>query len=49
MSKEKGLSAKQPDERGGYPAGDTLVSELPPPPAGPAPGAKEPAEDTPKK
>lgn len=26
--------------RGGYPAGDKLVSELSPPPKGPGPGAK---------
>lgn len=30
----------RPLGKGGYPAGDTLVSELPPPPPGPAPGAK---------
>lgn len=34
---EKGIGS-----RGGYPAGDTLVWDLPPPPEGPAPGA-EPA------
>ncbi len=28
------------DTRGGYPAGSKLVTELAPPPKGPAPGAK---------
>jgi hypothetical protein len=29
-----------PDGRGGYPAGDKLVSDLGPPPSGPGAGAK---------
>jgi hypothetical protein len=37
-------SAKKPDRsvqtRGGYPAGDKLVTDLAPPPKGPGPGAK---------
>jgi hypothetical protein len=49
MSKDSSTSAKRPEERGGYPAGDTLVSELPPPPPGPAPGAKKPTDDSQKK
>jgi hypothetical protein len=32
--------AKPIEKRGGYSAGDKLVSELKPPPSGPAPGAK---------
>lgn len=38
-----------PEERGGYPSGDRLISELKPPPPGPAPGANKPPEDLPKK
>ena len=43
MGKSKSTTAKPPEERGGYPAGNKLVSELKPPPAGPAPGSKQPA------
>jgi hypothetical protein len=44
MAKDKTSTVKPREEVGGYPAGDTLVSELKPPPPGPAPGAGRPAE-----
>jgi hypothetical protein len=43
MAKDKTSTVKPREERGGYPAGDKLVSELKPPPPGPAPGSKRPA------
>jgi hypothetical protein len=42
-------SAKPIEERGGYPAGEKLVSQLPPPPKGPAPGMKPNGNSTKKK
>ncbi len=42
-------AAKPTEKKGGYPAGDKLVSELPPPPKGPAPGAKASGNSEPKK
>lgn len=42
MSRDKAVTVKLRETRGGYPAGDKLVSELKPPPPGPAPGAKRP-------
>ena len=45
----KSAPVEPPEERGGYPSGDRLISELKPPPPGPAPGAsKPPPEDSPK-
>ena len=38
MSKDRGRDGAV-ETRGGYPAGPKLVSELAPPPKGPAPGA----------
>jgi hypothetical protein len=49
MAKGKRKSTKPVETRGGYPAGDKLVSELKPPPPGPAPGAKQPDSDSQKK
>jgi len=49
MPKDKTTRTKPREERGGYPAGDKLVSELKPPPPGPAPGAKQPGGDSQKK
>lgn len=49
MGKDKGTSAKPLEKRGGYGAGDKLVSELKPPPPGPAPGAKTSKGDSQKK
>ncbi len=49
MAKGKRKSTKPVETRGGYPAGDKLVSELKPPPPGPAPGAKQPGGDSQKK
>lgn len=49
MAKDKRMRTKPREERGGYPAGDKLVSELKPPPPGPAPGAKQPDGDSQKK
>ena len=44
MRKRKERKKKpRPLGTGGYPAGDKLVSELTPPPPGPAPGARVPA------
>jgi hypothetical protein len=40
MAKQKEAKSRRPQTKGGYPAGDRLISELPPPPPGPAPGAK---------
>jgi hypothetical protein len=40
MTKGKSTTAPQRETRGGYPAGDKLISELKPPPPGPAPGVK---------
>ena len=37
------LGTKARETRGGYPAGDKLISELKPPPTGPAPGGKSAA------
>ncbi len=39
MSKDRGRDGAV-EARGGYPAAPKLVSELAPPPKGPAPGAK---------
>jgi hypothetical protein len=49
MANGKNKPSKQRETHGGYPAGDTLVSELKPPPPGPAPGATKPDEDSQKK
>lgn len=40
MKKVRTKPTKRRETVGGYPAGDMLVSDLPPPPPGPAPGAK---------
>ena len=40
MAKAKADRARPIEKRGGYSAGDKLVSELKPPPSGPATGAK---------
>jgi hypothetical protein len=40
MDKLRGSTPAAVATRGGYPAGDKLVSELSPPPRGPAPGEK---------
>jgi hypothetical protein len=48
MSKNRGATVKQRETRGGYPAGDKLISELKPPPPGPAPGGKRPGSDSSK-
>jgi hypothetical protein len=44
MDKLKGPAPAAMATRGGYPAGDKLVSELSPPPKGPAPGEKPKAQ-----
>ena len=49
MVKEKATTPKRREKRGGYPAGDKLVSQLSPPPPGPAPGAKPSEPEPPKK
>jgi hypothetical protein len=49
MGKSQRSAPKPIDKRGGYPAGDKLVSELKPPPSGPAPGAKPSGSDSQKK
>ena len=49
MVTEKVTTTKQREERGGYSAGDKLVSQLNPPPPGPAPGAKPSKPEPPKK
>jgi hypothetical protein len=41
MASDKGKPTKYRETRGGYPAGDVLISDLKPPPPGPAPGMKE--------
>ena len=46
MSKDKSVAAKPVEERGGYPSGDKLMTELKPPPPGPAPGAKPSGNDS---
>ena len=46
MSKNRGAAVKQRETRGGYPAGDKLISELKPPPPGPAPGGRRPDGDS---
>jgi hypothetical protein len=48
MGKNKATVRKPIEKRGGYSAGDKLVSELKPPPTGPAPGAKQPGGDSKK-
>jgi hypothetical protein len=45
MGKPKSTAERPVEKRGGYAAGKKLVTELKPPPAGPAPGAK-PASDS---
>lgn len=45
MSKDNTTSSKPVEKRGGYGAGNKLVSELKPPPSGPAPGASS-SEDS---
>jgi hypothetical protein len=40
MAKDEGTPVKLRETRGGYPSGDKLISDLKPPPPGPAPGAK---------
>lgn len=49
MDKRKSIPSKPIDERGGYGSGDKLVSDLKPPPPGPAPGAKPSTSDGQKK
>lgn len=50
MGEKKTTPATKPREtRGGYPAGDKLVSELKPPPPGPAPGGRKPANGSAEK
>jgi hypothetical protein len=49
MAQDKRSTEKPREEVGGYPAGDTLVSELQPPPPEPAPDAKRPAATDGKK
>ena len=43
MAKDKNTATKPLEKRGGYAAGSKLISELKPPPPGPAPGSKQPA------
>ncbi len=45
VDKHKGVSPKPIEKRGGYGSGDKRVSDLKPPPSGPAPGVKPPAGD----
>lgn len=46
MGKVKSTHLKLRDTVGGYPSGGRLITELKPPPPGPAPGAKaKPAND----
>jgi hypothetical protein len=40
VGKPKGTAERPVEKRGGHPAGSKLVTELKPPPTGPAPGAK---------
>ena len=40
MAKVKSRYVKLRDTVGGYPSGDRLITDLEPPPPGPAPGAK---------
>ena len=42
MAKDKNNATKPLEKRGGYAAGSKLISELKPPPPGPAPGSKKP-------
>lgn len=49
MGKPKSTAVRPVDKRGGYPAGNKLVTELKPPPPGPAPGAKPTNDRAPKK
>lgn len=49
MSKSQDATPKPVEKRGGHPAGDKLVSDLKPPPPGPAPGAKPSNADPQKK
>lgn len=46
MTKDKTVTVRQRETRGGYPAGNKLISELKPPPPGPAPGGKRPSGDS---
>ena len=46
MGKPKSTSVRPVEKRGGYGAGNKLVTELKPPPSGPAPGAKPSGADS---
>ena len=48
MGKPKSAAERPVEKRGGYAAGKKLVTELKPPPAGPAPGAKPSSDRTSK-
>jgi len=43
MAKDEGTPVKLRETRGGYPSGDKLISDLKPPPPGPAPGCESKA------
>lgn len=49
MGKPKSTAERPVEKRGGYAAGKKLVTELKPPPGGPAPGAKPASDSTSKK
>jgi len=49
LGKSKSTAERPVEKRGGYAAGKKLVTELKPPPAGPAPGAKPSSDNTTKK
>ena len=49
VGKLKSTAERPVERRGGYAAGKKLVTELKPPPAGPAPGAKPASDRTSKK
>ncbi len=42
--RDRALDRRDRETRGGYPAGGKQISEFRPPPRGPAPGGKRPAE-----
>jgi hypothetical protein len=49
VGKPKSTAERPVEKRGGYAAGTKLVTELKPPPAGPAPGSKPASDSTVKK
>ena len=49
VGKPKSTDVRPVEKRGGYAAGEKLVTELKPPPTGPAPGAKPATDSTSKK